>query len=104
MIDKSKLKELLNQNKLNIVYEAIFNEYIDTLKDLLIRNGITIDDDITLIECITLVELKIPNSELITHIPLEAIFNESRELESRMEYAITWYDKWKENINNVINK
>ena len=60
-------------------------------------------DDITLIECISLIDVFVPLGESITHVPMTTIYNESREIESRANFALNRYEKWLENVNSLMN-
>ena len=104
MIDKKNIIELIENNKCEEALEIFSNEYLEKLKEILEKNNISISQDISLIEAMMYIDVSIPNSEIITHIISEAVFTESRELISRVNYALNWYDRWMENVQNILNK
>lgn len=104
MINKDEIKKLINEKNFEEVLEIFSKEYLDCLKMVLEKNNIKYEQDISLIDAIMLVDINIPNSELITHTPMETIFMETREIESRVNYALNWYDKWIQNLQIILNK
>lgn len=103
MIDKKRIKELIENNKYEEALEIFASEYLGKLKEILEKNNISIKEDISLIEAMMYVDVNIPNSEIITHVISETVFLESRELVSRVNYALNWYDRWLENVQNILN-
>ncbi|MBR3881648.1 MAG: hypothetical protein IKJ36_00080 [Clostridia bacterium] len=103
MIDKEKISNLINDKKFKEVINEFSAVFLEKLKTILDFYKIDYNDDITLIECISIIEFKVPNSEIIVHVPMEIIFNESREIESRANFALNRYEKWLENVNSLMN-
>ena len=103
MIDKEKITKLIENKKFVEVIFEFHEDFLFNLKKVLELYKIEYKDDITLIECISIIEFKVPNSEIIVHVPMEIIFNESREIESRANFALNRYEKWLENVNSLMN-
>ena len=98
MIDKEKISNLINDKKFKEVINEFSAVFLEKLKTILDFYKIDYNDDITLIECISIIEFKVPNSEIIVHVPMEIIFNESRA-----NFALNRYEKWLENVNSLMN-
>lgn len=103
MIDKDEIKKMIDNKNFENVFKIFYQEYLEKLKKILEKNNITYNEKMTLIDIIMLVDAKIQNSELITHTPMETIFMENRDPESRANYAINWYDRWISNVQNMLN-
>lgn len=103
MINKEEIIKLIENKKYQDVLNQFSEDYLINLKSILDFHKIPYNDNLTLIECVSIVECRIPNSEIILHVPMETIYNESREIESRVSFAVNWYDRWLENINNMRN-
>lgn len=103
MIDKEEILKLIENKKFDNVLNQFSEDFLINLKTILDFHKIPYKTDLTLIECISIIECKIPNSEVILHLPMETIYNETREIESRVSFAMNWYDRWIENINSLRN-
>ncbi len=104
MIDKIKIKQLIENKNFEEVFRCFYEEYLEKMKMILDKKNVKYDEDITLIDAIMLVDISIQNSELVTHTPMETIFVETREPESRANYALNWYDRWLSNVQNMLDK
>ena len=103
MIDKIEIKKLIENKEFEETFKIFYEDYLEKLKMVLDKKNVKYDENITLIDAIMLVDISIPNSELITHTPMEAIFMETREAESRANYALNWYERWLSNIQNILS-
>lgn len=103
MVNKENIEKLIKEEKYADVIEIFSKEYLENFKSILDYNNIVYNSDITLIECISLLEFKIPESMSIIHIPTEVVYSESREIDSRANLALNWYDKWLEAVENLKN-
>ncbi len=104
MIDKFEIKKLIENKKFEEVFRSFYKEYLEKLKLILDKNNVKYDENITLIDAIMLVDISIQNSEIITHTPMETMFVETREPESRANYALNWHDRWLENVQKLLSK
>lgn len=103
MIDKEKIIKLIENKKYVEVIFEFHEDFLFNLKKVLELYKIEYKDDITLIECISLIDIFVPLGESITHVPMTTIYNESREIESRANFALQWYDRWMENVSSLKN-
>ena len=103
MINKEEIIKLIENKKYQDVLNQFSEDFLFNLKKVLDFYKIEYKDNITLIECISLIDVFVPLGESITHVPMTTIYNESREIESRVSFAMNWYDRWMENINNMRN-
>ena len=101
MINKSESEKLIEEGKFVEVIDEFYIDCFEKIKEVLDFFKIKYEDNITLIECISLIDTFVPNGEIITYFPVEIFFVESREIDSRARFALNWYDTWLVNLEEI---
>ncbi len=98
MLDKDKIKEMLERKEYDKICDYFYEKYEEILRDFLLSNGINIDEECVLVNYINIMNNKFPKYSGVMSILIDYVSNSKYDNATRINLMIDLYKLLKERL------